>query len=144
MEHDFGKGPEDDLYPNFPVNYLKLDRVPGPDEDWSPVLQALRDGAFFVTTGEVLLTNYSVSAGAGTSRTVTFDAEWTFPLAFVEVVSGDGARVDRQVVRTTNVAPFSRKHFVIPFDSTGKKWVRVSVWDVAGNGAFVQPRWLNR
>ena len=33
----YRKGPEDDLYPNFPVNYLKLDKVPGPDEDWSPV-----------------------------------------------------------------------------------------------------------
>ena len=32
----YQKGPEDDLYPNFPVNYLKLDKVPGPDEDWSP------------------------------------------------------------------------------------------------------------
>ena len=34
----YQKGPEDDLYPNFPVNYLKLDKVPGPDDDWSPVL----------------------------------------------------------------------------------------------------------
>jgi hypothetical protein len=140
----YRKGPEDDLYPNFPVNYLQLDRVPGPDEDWSPVLQALRDGAFFVTTGEVLLTNYVVGAGAGTSRTLAFDAEWTFPLAFLEVVSGDGARVDRQIVRATNAAPFGRKRFVLPFDAAGKKWVRVSVWDIAGNGAFVQPRWLNR
>ena len=24
------KGPEDDTYPNFPVNYLKMDRCPGP------------------------------------------------------------------------------------------------------------------
>ena len=34
------EGPEDDLYPNFPVNYLRLDKVPGPDDDWSPVLTA--------------------------------------------------------------------------------------------------------
>src|SRR3989442_4445931 len=38
----YKKGPEDDLYPNFPVNYLKIDRVPGADEDWSPILRALR------------------------------------------------------------------------------------------------------
>ena len=54
----YQKGPEDDLYANFPVNYLKLDKVPGPDDDWSPVLNALRDGDFFVTTGEILITNY--------------------------------------------------------------------------------------
>src|SRR2546426_662055 len=29
----YQKGPEDDLYANFPVNYLKLDRVPGPEAD---------------------------------------------------------------------------------------------------------------
>jgi len=28
-------------------------------------------------------------------------------------------------------------------DATGKAWVRMSVWDSAGNGAFVQPVWLN-
>src|SRR5438046_4034432 len=63
----YRKGPEDDLYPNFPVNYLKLDRVPGPDDDWSPILKAVRDGAFFVTTREVLLTNYAVY-GTGAQR----------------------------------------------------------------------------
>lgn len=42
----YQKGPEDDLYPNFPVNSLRLGKVPGPDEDWSPVLTALRNGDF--------------------------------------------------------------------------------------------------
>ncbi len=30
-------------------------------------------------------------------------------------------------------------YFEIPFDATGKKWVRFAAWDVAGNGAMVQP-----
>ena len=34
---------------------------------------------------------------------------------------------------------FGTKEFKIPFDATGKKWVRFAVWDSAGNGAFVQP-----
>ena len=54
----YQKGPEDDLYANFPVNYLKIDKTPGPDEDYSPILKALRDGNFFVTTGEILIRNY--------------------------------------------------------------------------------------
>ena len=87
----YRKGPEDDLYPNFPVNYLKLDKVPGPDEDWSPVLDALRKGDFFVTTGEILIKSYNVE-GTGTHRTINADVEWTFPLSFVEVVWGDGRR----------------------------------------------------
>ena len=137
----YQKGPEDDLYPNFPVNYIKLDRVPGPDGDWSPLLKALRDGEFFVTTGEILIKSYAVE-GTGDRRTVTADVEWTFPLSFVEVVWGDGNRIDRQILPATDVSAFGARHFAIPFDAKGKAWVRFAVWDSAGNGAFVQPIWL--
>jgi hypothetical protein len=34
---------------------------------------------------------------------------------------------------------FGKHHFQIPFNATGKKWVRFAVWDSAGNGAIVQP-----
>jgi len=138
----YRKGPEDDLYANFPVNYLKIDKVPGTDEDYSPVLKALRDGNFFVTTGEILIKNYTVE-GAGAKRTIAADVEWTFPLNFVEVVWGDGKKIDRQVIPMTDTAAFGTKHFAIPFDATGKSWVRFAVWDSAGNGGFVQPVWLN-
>jgi len=137
----YQKGPEDDLYPNFPVNYLKLDRVPGPDEDWSPVLRALRDGQFFVTTGEILIRSYSVE-GTGDRRNISADVEWTFPLSFVEVVWGDGKKIDRQVISATDLPAFGTKHFSIPFDAKGKAWVRLAVWDSSGNGAFVQPLWI--
>ena len=138
----YEKGPQDDLYANFPVNYLKMDEVPGPDDDWSPVLKALRDGDFFVSTGEIVFNSYEV-AGSGNQRTVMADVEWTFPLEFVEVVWGDGETTDRQVISATDLAPFGSKRFEIPFDATGKSWVRFSVWDSAGNGAFVQPVWLH-
>ncbi len=137
----YQKGPEDDLYPNFPVNYLKLDEVPAPDADWRPVLKALRDGDFFVTTGEILITGYTVE-GAGDRRTIVADVEWTFPLSFAEVVWGDGTKIDRQVIPATDAGPFATKHFAIPFDAKGRAWVRFAVWDSAGNGAFVQPTWL--
>jgi hypothetical protein len=138
----YRKGPEDDLYANFPVNYVKLDRTPGPDDDYSPILKALHDGDFFVTTGEILIQNYRV-AGTGRKRTVTADVEWTFPLNFVEVVWGDGKKVERQVIPATDLGAFGSKRFSIPLDATGKAWVRFAVWDSAGNGAFVQPVWLN-
>jgi hypothetical protein len=138
----YKKGPEDDLYANFPVNYLKIDKTPGPDEDYSPILKSLRDGNFFATTGEILIRNYSV-AGTGNQRTITADVDWTFPLNFVEVVWSDGKKVDRQMISATDLAPFGTKHFAIPFDATGKAWVRFAVWDSAGNGAFVQPVWVS-
>jgi len=137
----YKKGPEDDLYANFPVNYLKIDKTPGPADDYSPVLKSLRDGNFFVTTGEILIRNYIV-AGSGNQRTITADVDWTFPLNFVEVVWGDGKKVERQTVSATDLGPFGTKHFAIPFDASGKAWVRFAVWDSAGNGAFVQPAWV--
>lgn len=137
----YRKGPEDDTYANFPVDYLKIDKVPGPDDDFTPVMKALRDGNFFVSTGEILIKNYNV-AGAGEKRTITADLEWTYPLAFMEVVWGDGKKIDRQIISATDVGPFGTKRVSIPFDATGKAWVRFAVWDSAGNGGFVQPIWL--
>ena len=138
----YRKSPEDDLYANFPVNYLRLDSLPGPDADWSPVLRALRDGDFFVTTGEILIRDYAV-AGTGARRTITASAEWTFPLAFMEIVTGDGRTVGRQVIPAADLPAFGSQRLSIPFDATGKKWVRFAMWDVAGNGAFTQPQWLS-
>ena len=57
----------------------------------------------------------------------------------VEAVWGDGTKVDRQIISATDQAPFGSRRFCIPFDAVGKKWVRFSVWDAAGNGAFTQP-----
>ncbi len=137
----YQKWPHDDLFPGFTVNYLQLANVPGPDDDWTPVLKTLRDGKFFVTTGEIYVRNFNVT-GTGARRTVEVDVDYTFPLEFVEVVWGDGQKIGREIVRATDLAPMTTKHFAIPFDATGKKWVRFAAWDSAVNGAFAQPRWL--
>jgi hypothetical protein len=42
-------------------------------------------------------------------------------------------------LRPVDLPPFGRRRFEIPFDATGKKWVRFAAWDSAGNGALVQP-----
>ena len=133
----YQQGPGDDVYASGPVNYVKLDTLPG-GSDWSPIINAMKRGDYFWTSGEVLIPSYEVK-GAGAKRTIAADVEWTFPLDFVEVVWGDGVKTERQVISATDVAPFGRKQFEIPFDATGKKWVRFAAWDTAGNGAMVQP-----
>jgi hypothetical protein len=132
-----GRPVYDDNYGMSPVNYLKIDRLPTVD-DMSPIINAMKRGDYFVTSGEVLISNYAV-AGAGERRTITADVEWTFPLEFVEVVWGDGQKTDRQIISTTDLPPFGKKRFEIPFNAAGKKWVRFAAWDIATNGAFVQP-----
>ncbi len=134
----YTKFPEDEIYGEAAVNYIKVDRIPRFDEDWSPIFNALRRGDFFVTTGEVLITNYAVE-GSGPRRKVIADVEWTFPLEFAEVVWGDGDKTGRKIISATGRAPFSSEKFEIPFDAAGKKWVRFAVWDSAGNGAVTQP-----
>ena len=133
----YKKFPEYDLYGDFNVNYVRLDSVSGEDA-YRSLKQALRDGEFFVTTGEVLIPHAKVE-GSGDDLSFIADVEWTFPLDFVELVFGDGECVDRQIVSTTDHPPFGAHRFEIPFSASGKKWVRFAAWDSAGNGAFTQP-----
>jgi hypothetical protein len=133
----YQQGPGDDFYANNPVSYIKVDGQPGID-NWRPIVDAMRNGDYFVTSGEVLIPSYTVQ-GNGNQRTIVTDVEWTFPLEFAEVVWGDGQKTDRQIISVTDLPAFGKHHFQIPFNATGKKWVRFAVWDSAGNGAFVQP-----
>jgi hypothetical protein len=131
------KYPDDETYPELDVNYVKLGRLPKYD-DWTSVLNAMRAGDYFVTSGEVLLRNSGIE-GTGAKRTFQAEAEWTFPPEFAEFVWSDGDKVERQLIGLSDRAPFSSEKFRIPFDAAGKKWVRFAVWDSAGNGAFTQP-----
>src|SRR6266511_58162 len=137
----YAKFPDDDTYQHLMVNYIKLDRLTGFNQDWTPIVNSLRAGDFFVTSGEVLFNSFSLE-GAGDQLTIVADLEWTFPLEFVEVVWGDGLKTDRKIIPATDQPPFGRRRFQIPFDAKGRKWVRFAAWDSAGNGAFWQPAHL--
>jgi len=134
----YQKFPDDETYPHLIVNYVKVGRMPKFDEDWNPILKPMRAGDFFVSSGEVLFRNYGIE-GAGPQRTFAAELEWTYPLEFVELVWGDGDKVDRKVIPATDSAPFGNRRFRIPFEAADKKWVRFAVWDSAGNGALTQP-----
>lgn len=132
------KYPDDESYPQMFVNYVKLDKVPAYDEDWSPILKSMRAGDYFITSGEVLIHDCKLE-GSGAKAAISAELEWTFPLDFVEVVWGDGKTVDRKIVPAKNLVPFGTHRFQIPVNLEGKKWVRFAAWDSAGNGAFTQP-----
>jgi hypothetical protein len=134
----YKKFPDYDLYGDFNVNYVKLDALP-PANDWTPINRALRAGDFFVTTGEVAIRNFRAS-----STGVAADVDWTFPLEFVEVVWGDGERVERKILRTPDTEAFGTRHIEIPVDLSREKWVRFAVWDSAVDGAFTQPMFLKK
>jgi hypothetical protein len=124
-----------ELYASMNVNYLHLSKMPSAD-DWTPVLGALRQGDFFVTTGEVLIHSFEVRDG----KAVT-DLEWTFPLRSVELVASDGKTVTRRSMSMAQTGEFGRRTFEWPLPS-GLSWVRLEAWDVFRDGAFTQPLWL--
>jgi hypothetical protein len=134
----YQQSPGDEIYANTPVNYLHLDSLPEPG-NWQSIVDTLRRGDYFVTSGEVLISNYNVKKESDRAATISADVEWTFPLEFVEIVWGDGKVTRREVSSATDLSAFGHKHFELPFDPRGKVWVRFAVWDSAGNGAMVQP-----
>ena len=145
--------PENEMYAHLNVNYVQLDQLPDYKKGWQSILDAMRQGKFFVTTGEVLLPHFAVD-GKGAGETVTINKNgkspialevyWTFPLQFAEIISGDGEKVFRERINLNETKAFGKKKFTFNSDLTNKKWVRVEVWDVAANGAFTQPVWLQQ
>ena len=134
----YKKYPDYDLYGDFNVNYVKLDRVPGV-RGLEPgyrgpagrgVLRHDRRGA----DSEVepskarARTGRSWPTSSGRSR-------WSSSRSSGATASGWAGRSSP----ATDQPPFGSHRFRIPFDPSGKKWVRFSVWDSAGNGAFTQP-----
>jgi hypothetical protein len=143
--------PNYELYGHLNVNYLQLDKMPEFKEGWQPVLDAMGNGKFFVSTGEVLLPSFNVN-GVGAGRMtqtdakgnveINLDTKWTFPLNRVEIISGDGKEVFHEVISLTDTQAFGQKTFQFTKNMKNRKWLRVEVWDVAANGAFTQPVWF--
>lgn len=143
--------PTYELYGHLNINYLQLDHMPRFEEGWQPVLDAMRKGRFFVTTGEVLLPSFRVNNAAAGETTkpdakgnveVNFEAKWTFPLNRAEIISGDGKEVFHDVISLNDTEAFDQRNFKFTRNMKGRKWMRVEVWDVAANGAFTQIVWL--
>ncbi len=144
--------PENEMYAHLNVNYLKMDKLPDYRKGWQPVLDAISKGQFFTSTGEVLIPQFTVGAktsgetlkvAANGQAVVKATLNWTFPLSFAEVISGDGDKVYRHRIDLTNTEAFGKQTFSWPVNLQGRKWVRLEVWDAAVNGAFTQTVYLD-
>jgi hypothetical protein len=142
-----------ELYGHMNVNYVRLkqDVLPRFSEGWRAVLDSLRLGQFFVTTGEVLIPEFQLNgkpSGSGVvfepgeKAEIRVDLIWTFPLRSVELISGDGFKVFRERIDCSDTGPFEQRTMHFEPDLSGRTWVRLEAWDIAGNGAFTQPVWL--
>jgi hypothetical protein len=140
-----------ELYGHMNINYVQLDRVPRFEEGWQSVLDVLASGRFFVTTGEILIPEFSIGGkrsgdvlklSAGGRPELKAELRWTYPLAFAEVISGDGQKVYRERIDLADTAALASRTLRLLPQLQGRRWVRFEVWDIAANGAFTQPVWL--
>jgi hypothetical protein len=132
--------PTHELYSHMNVNYVRLPRLPSFDH-YGQLLETVARGEYFVSTGEVLLPEvHMVQEGADTIS-VRADTSWTFPLDTAELVWGDGKETHRKMLPLTSTHSFGKQTFQWKEQVKNWKWARFAVWDVAGNGAFVNPIW---
>jgi hypothetical protein len=87
----------------------------------------------------VLLPEVALQPKGDAQIAVRTRVKWTFPLRFAEVVWGDGAKTHRQVLPLDNTRPFGDRTFNWTVDAKDWKWARFAVWDIAANGALVNP-----
>ena len=128
-----------ELYAHMNINYVRADTLPSFDR-YGELLNAMDRGEFFVSTGEVLLPEVRWERQSGRIR-LAAQATWRFPLAFAEIVWGDGEKVHRTQLDLTSTRAFGSKEFQWELAAPGWRWARLAVWDVAGNGAFTNPEW---
>jgi hypothetical protein len=129
-----------ELYAHMNINYIKIGRLPAFNQ-WGDAVAPLAKGEFFTTTGEVLLPDVTLASSSANEIVATARVVWTFPLRFAEIVWGDGQTTRREVIELADTREFGSKTFEWRAKANGWTWARVAVWDVAGNGAFVNPFW---
>ena len=138
-----------ELFGTMNINYLRLDEIPDYEDGWQPVVDALANGKFFVTTGEVLIVDFSVEGmesgetiNKNESAKLIADLEWTYPLSYMEIISGDGTTIYRDRIDLSHTTEFNSETIDRNVDLSNRSWVRIEVWDIARNGAFTQPVWI--
>ena len=131
------------------VNYVRMSEL-----SIEALIDSLEAGRLFLTTGEILVTHYSLSGtevgedfseaqgqdsfttGDQSEQSVMVGLSWTFPLREVRVYTDAGlsARIEPEENRA-----FGEDRFFIPLNVTDRRWVRVEIRDIANNHAFTQP-----
>ena len=125
----YQQGPGDDIYANNPVNYVKLDTLPRPDDRSS---DHRRDEArrLFLDLGrsaDSLLRRAGHRQRSGRSRpTSSGPSRSTSSRSCGATARRPIARSSRRPSCRRSASSASR----FPFDATGKKWVRFAAWDI--------------
>jgi hypothetical protein len=127
-----------ELYAHMNANYVRIGDLPDFDH-YGRMLEAVSRGDHFISMGEVLLPEVEISRGSSAAIQAKARIQWTFPLAFGEIVWGDGKGSYTRTFDLTETRPFGSATFEWSTEARNWQWARIAVWDVAGNGAFINP-----
>ena len=78
-----------ELYAHMNANYVRIGELPDFDH-YGRMLDAVSRGDYFISMGEVLLPEVEISKASPSAIKAKARIQWTFPLAFGEIVWGDG------------------------------------------------------
>jgi hypothetical protein len=128
----FQMDPSHEVYAHMNAAYVRLPAVPRFD-DYGQVLAKLREGEYFISTGEVLLDSVKREGAVLSAR-----VKWTLPLAMAVVAWGDGQKTTRDLAPLESTGFFGEQSMSwrVPAEA---RWARLEVWDIAGNGALTNP-----
>lgn len=132
-----------ELYAHMNINYVRAPRLPSYD-NYGELLDTMRRGEFFVSTGEVLMPEHRIQESQPDRLTVSADIRYTLPLQFAELVWGDGEQTHREIVSLETSREFGRWKLEFSVAAPRWRWARLAVWDIAGNGAFANPMYNQR
>jgi len=127
-----------ELYAHMNANYVRIGELPNFD-NYGRMLEAVSRGDYFISMGQVLLPEVEISKASPTAIKAKARVQWTFPLAFGEIVWGDGKETFTKTFDLTETRSFGNATFEFGAEARNWQWARVAVWDVAGNGAFINP-----
>src|SRR5882762_3682430 len=121
-----------ELYAHMNANYVRIGELPSFD-NYGRMLEAVSRGDYFISMGQVLLPEVEISKASPAAIKAKTRVQWTFPLAFGEIVWGDGKETFTRTFNLNETRPFGSATFEWKTEAKDWKWARVAVWDVAGN-----------
>src|SRR5260370_30619990 len=78
-----------ELYTHMNANYVRIGELPN-FANYCRMLEAVSRGDYFISMGQVLLPEVEISKASASAIKAKTRIQWTFRLAFGEIVWGDG------------------------------------------------------
>ena len=120
------------------ANYVRIKDLPDYDH-YGRMLEVVQGGDYFISMGQVLLPDVKISTESASTIKATAQVQWTFPLAYAMIVWGDGEKTFTEKIDLTETRPYGDSTFEWSATANNWKWARLEVWDIAGNGALINP-----